>query len=58
MNKQFKYIWEDTEKKWYMANEVINWLNRHYDISFLWAVITQVDETFIENEPTLWELIK
>jgi hypothetical protein len=57
MNKEYKYIGDDIEKSWCIAKEVIVGINRYYDICFHEIGITKIDESFIENEPTLWELI-
>ena len=54
---KYKYIWKDEEKKNYIAIKRIVWINSYYNVSFLNTEITQVDNSFIENEPTLWEKI-
>lgn len=57
--KQYHYIWKDENKKWWIANEVIVWINKYYDVfTEFWTSISSISEYFIENEPDIWEEIK
>jgi len=50
--KQYKYIWQDKQKQWWIAIE--NWNNYLIWIEEKFKCIRRM----IENEPTIWEEIK